>query len=240
MYFYGVPLLLLQVALALHAYKSHSMRWVVVNLAVPLLGSLAYLVFRLMPDLWAGWHRRARRPQSMPTSNRAAMRSIELSPDQSIQLADEALQEGRNEQAIAIYETALAGSHPDDPTVLLKLARAYFGRRRFVEAREALDRLRAAAPFSLSGPSHLLYARVLEEMSSTNDALGEYEALCRYYDGAEAKYRYGLLLKRLGYAERASMIFGQMMNDAKAAKPTYRKTQRRWLDLAMQENLRAN
>jgi hypothetical protein len=61
-----------------------------------------------------------------------------------------------------------------------------------------LDELIARNPAFKSPDGHLLYARALEAEGRTDAALSEYATLSQYYAGAEARLRYGQLLRRSG------------------------------------------
>ena len=81
---------------------------------------------------------------------------------------------------------------------MLGLATAAFRANDFATCLDTLDALRAANPDFHSANGHLLYAQSLERSGRPEDAECEYAALVSDHTGAEAAYRYGLLLQSLG------------------------------------------
>jgi len=63
----------------------------------------------------------------------------------------------------------------------------------------------------------------------------EYRVLSGYYPGAEARVRYGQLLKRRGELDAAHRVFRELLDGAQLAPAHYRKVQREWLELARRE-----
>ena len=68
-----------------------------------------------------------------------------------------------------------------------------------------------------------------------SSALEEYRVLSSYYPGAEARVRYGQLLKRRGDLEGAQRVFRELLDSAQLAPAHYRRVQREWLELARRE-----
>lgn len=81
----------------------------------------------------------------------------------------------------------------------------------------------------------MLYARSLEELGEIDKAMEEYQALCQYYSGAEAKCRYGLLLKRQGKIAEATQIFEELIRAAKRASKHSNRFNKEWIDIARRE-----
>jgi len=78
----------------------------------------------------------------------------------------------------------------------------------------------------------LLRARVDEALGATQRALNAYEALRARYVGFEAKYRYGLLLKRLGRDREAYELFDFIGVNAKRSALD---SEMQWVRLAAAE-----
>ena len=112
------------------------------------------------------------------------------------------------------------------------MACAQFELGRPTECRETLDRLIKENPEFKSADGHLLYARALQAEGNTGKARSEFEALAGYYPGAEAKYRFAMLLKDLGDSGQARTVLTRLLQDAEFAAKHYRKTQHEWLALA--------
>ena len=78
----------------------------------------------------------------------------------------------------------------------------------------------------------LLRARVDEALGATQRALNAYEALRTRYVGFEAKYRYGMLLKRLGRDNEAYELFHFIGTNAKRSALD---SEKQWVRLAAEE-----
>jgi hypothetical protein len=155
--------------------------------------------------------------------------------DSRRRLAEELLNKRQFHEAIETYRSALTGLYEHEPQLLLGLARAQFAKQDFAAARATLDRLIAHNPDFKSPDGHLLYARALEGEGNLEKAAAEYRVLSDYYPGAEARVRYGQLLKRQGQRDEARRVLQELLDGAQLAPEHYRKVQREWLELARRE-----
>lgn len=242
---YLIPILSIavQVGLIVHVIKTgRNMLWIWALALLPLVGAIAYVAVELLPELMGG--RTARRAKSgmqrMIDPDRALRRAsaeVEISGnvDARRRLAEEQLARGQYDAAIEVYQGGLRGIFEHDPTLLLGLARAYFGKQNFAAARETLERLRQHNPEFKAADEQLLYARTLEAQDALDPAEGAYAALAPGFPGAEATLRYGLLLKRRGKIVDAQRVFKDLLDGARLAPPHYRKAQAEWLERARRE-----
>jgi hypothetical protein len=115
---------------------------------------------------------------------------------------------------------------------LLGRARAEFGLDRLQEAISTLDELRQRWPDYQSAEGHLLYARALEDSGRLHEAADEYHALTNYYPGAEARVRYGLLLRKLGREAEARALLTELLAQMRRAPRYVRKAQAEWIAMA--------
>jgi hypothetical protein len=236
----------IQVIAAVHLFKTgRDMRWLLAIVFLPLVGSLAYFCLEVLPSLQHNRTARSvlRRARNTVDPNRGVREgSLDYERSQNIEtasrLADELTKAGRFADAIRVCNEARTGIFEDDPKILLPLANAHFGAGQYQEAIATLDYLREKNPGFRSADGHLVYARALEESGASDRALGEYEALARYYPGAEARVRHAMLHKKLGHTERAAELFGALLKDARLAPKHFRRSQREWIDLAERESPR--
>src|SRR5436189_43341 len=98
-----------------------------------------------------------------------------------------------------------------EPAYALGRAQAEFGRNRPAEALATLDDLQKRWPDFESAEAHLLYARSLAEIGRIDEALEEYYALVPYAPGAEARVRYGMLLRMVGRDAEARVVFNELL-----------------------------
>ena len=233
----------IQVALIVHVIRTgRNSLWIWAIALLPLAGPIAYLVVEVLPGLW---HSRGARRAAH------AMRNT-LDPDRNLRqyssevrisgnvdsrrrLAEELISKGQHHEAIETYRSALTGLYEHDPQLLLGLARAQFAKSDFAAARVTLDRIMEHNPDFKSPEGHLLYARALEGEGNLDKATSEYGVLSDYFPGAEAKVRYGQLLKRQGQHDAARQVLQELLDGAQLAPAHYRKVQREWLELARRE-----
>jgi hypothetical protein len=242
---YLVPILSIavQAGLIVHVIKTgRNMLWIWAIALLPLVGSIAYTVVEILPEILGG--RTARRAQSgvrrmidPDRDLRRASAEVEISGnvDARRRLAEELLDRSQYDAAIDVYQAGLKGIFEHDPTLLLGLARAHFGKRDFASARETLERLTQHNPDFKSADAQLLYARTLEAQQALDEAERVYATLAPGYPGAEARLRYGVLLKRRGKLPEAQRVFKDLLDGAQLGPAHYRKAQAEWLDRARRE-----
>ncbi|MGO9512218.1 MAG: tetratricopeptide repeat protein [Steroidobacteraceae bacterium] len=235
--------LAVQAALIVHVIKTgRNSLWIWAIALLPPVGPIAYVAVEILPELVGG--RTARRAragmQRMIDPDRELRRAsveVEISGnvDARRRLAEELLDRNQYDAAIEIYEGGLKGVFEHDPTLLLGLARAQFAKNNFAAARVAMERLIQHNPEFKSADGQLLYARTLEAQDALDEAEHEYAAVAPGYPGAEARFRYALLLKRRGKLEEARGILKDLLDGAKLGPAHYRRAQAQWLDRARRE-----
>jgi hypothetical protein len=235
--------ILIQVALIIHVIKTgRNQLWILALAFLPGIGALAYVIAEVLPDFFRG--RTARRAKSgvqrMIDPNRDLRRAtaeVEISGnvDARRRLGDELLGRSQFDEAIEVYRGGLKGIFEFDPTLLLGVARAQFGKQDFAAARRTLELLAQQNPDFKSTDARLLYARTLDSEDSLDEAEREYAALAPAYPGAEARLRYGLLLKRRGKVREAQLVLKELLDSAKLGPAHYRRAQAEWLDRARRE-----
>ena len=242
---YLIPILsiAIQAGLIVHVIKTgRNMLWIWAIALLPLVGSIAYVVVEVLPEALGG--RTARRARSgmqrMMDPDRELRRAsaeVEISGnvDARRRLAEELLERNQYDAAIEVYQGGLKGIFEHDPTLLLGLARAHFGKRDYAAARLTLERLTQHNPDFKSADAQLLYARTLEAQDALDEAERAYATLAPGYPGAEARLRYGLLLKRRGKLADAQRVLKDLLDGAKLGPAHYRRAQAEWLERARRE-----
>jgi hypothetical protein len=235
--------LLIQAALIVHVIKTgRNQLWIWAIALLPGIGALAYVAAEILPGLFGG--RTARRAkagvQRMLDPDRDLRRAsaeVEISGnvDARRRLAEELFERGQYDQAIDVYRGGLRGIFEHDPTLLLGLARAQFAKRDFPAARATLELLSQQNPDFKSADGQLLYARTLDAQDALDEAEREYAALAPGYPGAEARLRYGLLLKRRGKLQEAQRVLKDLLDVAHLSPAHYRRAQAEWLERARRE-----
>jgi len=238
-------IIILQIYFCVHAYRhGKEWFWIVFIILVPLIGCAVYFITQVLPDLK---HDRKLKRVGVSLINtldpqrdiRRLQDELEISDsiENRLALADAYVNAGQPGNAIELYEKCLSGIHQDDPDIKLKLAQACFENKENSKAKEILDQLITSNPGYKSYDGHLLYAKVLESLEMTEQAVREYEILTSGYPGEEARVRYGLLLKKLGQEDRAQALFKETLTRIKRAPRFYLKKEKYWIEIAS-ENLK--
>jgi hypothetical protein len=147
-------------------------------------------------------------------------------------LAAECLKIARFDEAERHYDHILELPMGCEPAYALGNAQAAFGCNRPADALATLDHLKERWPEFESADGHLLYARALAEIGRSDEALDEYHALAGYFPGAEAKVRYGMLLKMAGRTAEARAVFNELLLQMRRAPKYLRDAQAEWLSIA--------
>ena len=242
---YLIPILsiVVQAALIVHVIKTgRNMLWIWAIALLPLVGSAAYAAAEILPELMGG--RTARRARSgvqrmidPDRTLRRASAEVEISGnvDARRRLAEELLDRGQYDDAADAYQGGLKGIFEHDPPLLLGMARAQFGKQDYAAARAALERLTQHNPDFKSPDAQLLYARTLEAQDALEEAEQAYAAVAPGYPGAEARLRYGVLLKRRGKTQEAHRVLKDLLDGAQLGPAHYRRAQAEWLERARRE-----
>jgi hypothetical protein len=238
--FLVIFLAIIQFSFAFHALKSgKGPMWIMIIMAFPVVGCLAYYFMEVFPGTR---EERTLRRQIHDISKalnpdgelkrRTEAVEISASVDNRAILADECLEKGMFDEAIRLYEGCLEGIHANDARILFSCARAWFYNKGYRQAEEILGRLKKAHPNYRRDEAQLLEARVLEDLGDTDRAVPIYEALRTTYVGFEAKYRYGLMLKRLGREREARELLGYITQHARRSAL---QSEQEWVKLAARE-----
>lgn len=239
----GLLLLAVQIAFAVHAIRrGYPLFWVFLIVFVPLFGIILYVIMVIIPELGqsraaARGGRALRKALDPDRELRELRQALEISDTigNRVALAKEYARQGKYREAIELYESSLTGMYREDPDLLQGLAAVLVAAGDFGRARELLETLYRANPDTDSAETRLLYARSLEATDATEAALAAYAAAVETYPGAEARYRYGALLKRLGRTAEARQQFEEILRDDRAGSRHSRELNREWLALAKKE-----
>lgn len=236
--------LVLQVCLVLHVVKTgRNTTWLWIVILLPLAGSIAYLVVEVLPDFLGGRMGRSasRKVGALINPNKdlnEALKNYEISSstENAIRLAQAYLEKGMHAEAKQLFEKSLTGLHKIDPNFMFGLARAQFGLGEFENCKQTLDELIKLNPDYKNEEAHLLYARTLETLERFEEATHEYETLCKYFTGPEAKYRFALMCKQLGKIEQAQKLLADILFLARTSGNHYNILHKEWIQLAKTES----
>lgn len=232
----GFGILLFNAVLIVHTAKTGRFwPWAYIIFFLPLLGGVAYVVAELAPEWLSSYKGRRTRQKIAETFNplgRYWLLRDEIYIADTVAnraaFAEECLDLGKFEEALAQYETLLARPMGDEPVFMLGKARAAFGLRKADLAVAALEELKRRWPDHRSADGHLLYAMALEGSGRESEALQAYADVGRYYPGAEPRVRQAELLLRLGRKQEASALAEDVMTTLRRAPGHVQRSQREW------------
>lgn len=213
--------------------------WYFIILAIPFVGSIAYVCFELIPDM--GNTRRGQKVTRGIADILAPDREFDRLHDAakttgSVEtkraLAQECERKGMWEEAERLYEAAAQGMYAEDTPLLVGMARSQINGGDAVRAMGTLERLRAAHPDLNDQDAHLIYARCLEDQGRIADAEGEYSHLSGYYIGLEARTRYALFLLRNGNPGKAHELFNSVVRASGTRGVVLTDADKIWLKVA--------
>ena len=232
--------IVIQALLIVHCIKTgRNTIWIWVIALLSYAGIVAYVAVEMLPELLRGrTAQRTARNVKKVFNPHAELRRYENEARVTGNVAslqrygDELARQGRHDEAIAQYKSALKGLYEHDPNLMLGIAKVLFDKGDAAGARQMLDDLIRLNPDFRSPEGHLLYARSLETEGNATKALEEYKALEHGYPGAEAAVRYAQLLQAQGQTEESRKVAREVVEEARIAPAHYRRAQKEWLDIA--------
>lgn len=230
---------LLQILAAIHAFKTgRETVWLWVIVAFPGVGTAAYFILEIVPDIrrgslrdameealdsWIPGRRLRRLQERLSTTDTVANRQA---------LADYLLTIGRAAEAVPLFQECRVGHFKEDPELTLGLARAHFLAGSPEEARDVLRPLVSGNPARVSPEAVLLQARVLESLGKTEEAESAYRKAVFEASGLEADYRQSVFFARTERREDAIRGLEKVLARAKAGGKIFRRLEHEWVKRA--------
>jgi hypothetical protein len=234
--------LIIQGCFIYHVFKTRRPYWwAFIIMSFPVIGCVIYYFVEVFPQSREA--RTADRAVNTITKKldpgramRARVEDAEIcgSLDNKIALADECMKCGLFDDAVRLYRHCMQGMYAEDTNLMLLLATALLEKQAFSEAQSSINHLMAKYPKHKPNEAQLLLARTYEGLKQSADALALYEALTPVYVGLEARCRYAMLLKTLGYEKQAYATFNELLTHASRHKIMH-EGERNWIDIARQE-----
>lgn len=242
MTFLGILIFIIQAAFAVHVIRTgRETYWIFIIMGIPALGCALYFFTQILPDSRNNYTVRKTGNQLLKTldpERELRARKDELAIVDTVEnrtkLADEYIEAGQYDEAIPLLKKSLDTTHEDDPYMLEKMARALFGKQDYQETVNTLDLLIEKNPDFQSHDAHLLYARSLEALDKTTEALDEYKALATSFPGEEGRIRYAQLLEKKDQPDQAKQVFQDVLTRTKRAPKYYQKKEKQWIAIAKQ------
>jgi hypothetical protein len=238
---YGIAIVAIQVMTLIHVVRTgRTQPWLFVVLFLPLVGSIAYLVAEVLPEvLGQGAAQRAMASAKDKLDPERRLREAKDqadaidTPQAHADYARELARLGRYADAVAVYDRIMSGLFADDPELGYAAAQAAFdaaehGQFAWSQARTALDRLETADPKFRPKDRALFRARLAAAEGDAAKADDEYKALTAGYASPEIRVRYAHFLYTQGRLDDARALLDGIVAEANRSTPHVRLMNADW------------
>lgn len=228
-----------QVICIYHAIKTGRKEWLYLLIFLPGIGATIYFIREILPGLRTGDATRGLQQVFTPGANikelERALRVADTDANR-LNLAAEYARAGQFPRAIELVRSCLTGIYANSPDTLLILARYLFHNNEFREATQTFAKVLKLKNGRFDKPDDdLLYARALDGSGEDVRADEEYAKVVRIHHSVEARYYYGMLLKRLGRTKEAAAQFQAIQDEKDLHPPHVRRMNARWMQLSAKE-----
>ncbi len=208
-----------QIICVIHALKhGRNTIWIMLILFAPMIGSIAYFIVEVMPDLRNDRRvrgARAKAAQALDPNRevRAARDALDLADTAAnrLRLGDALAALGRHEEAVALYRESIRMTVGDpDPRTQGKLASSLYESGQGAEALALLDAIGAPAGQSERDRQQFLRGKIHEYLGRKDEALAIYEDVVTRMPGEEARCRYAALLIAEGWDKKAIKVLEEV------------------------------
>ncbi|HTR29988.1 MAG TPA: tetratricopeptide repeat protein [Puia sp.] len=216
----------------LHCIRNNNQqRWIYLIIFLPLVGCIAYFFTEIVNKRDFGSIQSGLGTMLNPTGRvKRLENNLRFSDtfNNRVMLADAYLQLGRVDEAIELYTSSLTGAFKENDYVFRRLISAYFIKQRYEDLIPLARKLYQHPEFQRSG-AHIQYACALAYSGDAHGAELEFKKLKMRFSAFEARYQYGLFLKKMGRAEEARQIFKDMTEEAPYLSARERRSNRAWI-----------
>jgi len=233
---------IIQACFIVHVFRNHRPYWwAFIILSAPIIGCLVYYFIEVFPGT-----QEARKAEKLARAIGKRMggdqefarrvEEVEIcgSIDNKLALARDCMERALYDDAVRLYRGCMQGLYADDLNLLLGLATALVEKQDYRDAHRTLQQLRTKDAQFKPNEVALLQARTLEGLGDDAGALQAYQALLPVYVGLEARYRHGLLLKKIGRADDARRAFETLQEHARKHRVSH-DDEVSWLAMAKRE-----
>ena len=206
---------------------------------IPMVGSLIYIYMELLPEMRNGTFLSSLRRYFLPGQKiKQWERRVQISASitNKLGLAEAYAEQKQYDKAIELTLGCLKGLYADDPGILLQLARQYFYNEQYNESLHYFDVLnkRNGGLFNMA-EDELLYVRALEGIGEVDGVHQGYKRIIRNHHSLEARYYYGMFLKKHQQKAEAKLQFQAIREEIKLLPGYLRRRNAQWSRRALKE-----
>jgi hypothetical protein len=242
---YGIAIIAIQVMTLIHVVRTgRTQPWLFVVLFLPLVGSIAYLIAEVLPEVLNG--KTAREAAEIAKDRLDPDRHVRLlleqakeaqTPEAYAKLAHEYARLGRHRDAVSAYGQATEGFFADDPDLNYAMTQAAFdgaeeGTLTWRDARTAFEKLATIDPKFRPKERSLFLARLAQAEGDTATAEREYAILTEGYSSIETRVRYAHFLFNNNRRDEARSILESVQRESAKAAPHVTAMNQKWFDQA--------
>ncbi len=220
---YYIILGILQLLCILHALKTGRRDWILLLIFLPVIGAVIYFLRELLPEIQSGDFMARVQGTLFPNSGiKELERNLRISDTEAnrLNLAHEYEKQKRYDKALELTKSCLAGIYATDTGIMQDIARMSFYDNQFDESIAWYNKVLAAKKQFDKPEDEIIYARALEGSGSLPKAEEEYTRIIRVHHSLEARYHYGMMLKKQNRIQEAKSQF-QAVKDEKDLHPKY-------------------
>lgn len=238
--FYYIPVIL-QVLAIIHALKTGRNNWIYLLIFLPGIGAAIYFFMELLPEITNSNFSKSLKKRFFPNQEvNEWQRKVQIADSitNKLGLSNAYANQKQYDKAIALSLECLQGHYSDDPAILLQLARQYFYNGQYKESLTYFDKLYAKNTARISiVEDELLYVRAQEGIAENELADKGYQRVIRNHHSLEARYYYGLFLKKQNRKEEARQQFQAVRSEIRLLPRYLRKRNAAWLRRSLRELL---
>jgi len=215
-YYYAIPL---QILTIIHALKTGRRDWLYLLIFLPLIGTVVYFYIELLPEISRGAFFNNLQKYFLPKQKiRNWERKVQIADSitNKLGLSNAYAEQKQYDKAIELTLDCMQGRYSDDLVIILHLARLYFGSEQYLESLQCFDKVKEKGGNHFRVPEdELLYIRAQEGIGNTQLAEDGYQRVIRIHHSLEARYYYGLFLKKQHHKVEARQQFQALRSEIK-------------------------
>ena len=235
---YYIVLGVCQLLCIVHAMKTGRKDWMYLLIFLPVVGAAAYFIREILPSLRSGDSMDGITSFLFPNGRINELeRQMKISDTEAnrLNLAKEYEKQQKYDKALELTFSCLKGIYAKDPGIMQDVARLSFHTNQFDQSINYYTRVLAIKQRFDKLEDELIFARAIEGKGDMEKAEEEYKRIIRVHHSMEARYYYGMMLKKLNRTDEARQQF-QSIQDEKDLHPQYvKRLNAKWISLSRRE-----